>query len=268
MKDDLTGIIGSLGDWLAGGGSILLITDYDGTLVPIVGNPGDARVSDDVRAHLRAVAASPRSRLALISGRDLADLRARVPVPRAIYAGCHGLEVEGPDLAFTHPEAEAQRDRLRAVSFALCLGAPFVEGMRVEPKRLGVAIHYRHVAAAAQHRVETMLARSLRRPGSQFKVFHGAKVIEVLPHVEWSKGQCVLWIRDRIVGTLPPPVMVLYLGDDWTDEPVFEALAGQAVTVRVGTDVPASRATHRLSGVSEVGRLVSALATDITAGRT
>ncbi len=260
MSDDLIRITCLLGEWLRAGRGLLLMTDYDGTLTPIVSDPGGARLAMDVRADLRTLAGSRRARLAVISGRDLADLRARVAVPGAIYAGCHGLEVHGPGLAFTHPEAEAQQDSLRAVSLALCLGAPFVDGMRVEPKRLGVAIHYRHVAASAHDKMETMLARSLLRRGGPFKVFHGAKVIEVLPHVAWNKGQCARWIRDRVVGTRPRPTIVLYMGDDWTDEQVFEALGGEAITIKVGTAAPSSRATYRLADVGEVHRLLSALA--------
>lgn len=260
MSDHVIRIIGWLAEWFDAGGTLLLITDYDGTLTPIVANPTEAYLTEEVHADLQALARSPRARLAVVSGRDLADLRGRVAVPDAICAGCHGLEIDGPGLSFTHPEAEVQEDGLRAVSLALCMGAPFVPGMRVEAKRLGVAVHYRHVAASAHHEVQTMLARSLLRRGGQFKIFHGAKVIEVLPNVAWNKSQCARWIRDKVVGGRSKPTIVLYMGDDWTDEQVFEALEGHAVTIKVGTDVPASRATCRLTDVSEVHRLLSALA--------
>lgn len=259
MRDDLVRVTQLLRLWLGTGGHMLLMTDYDGTLTPIVSDPADAQLTADVRADLQALSRSRWARLAVISGRDLADVRARVAVADAIYAGCHGLEIAGPGLRFSHPDAEAQEDSLRAVSLALCWGAPFVDGMRVEPKRLGVAIHYRHVAASAQKTVQAMLARSLLCRGGAFKVFHGTKVIEILPHVAWNKGRCAQWIRDRIVGARPRPTIVLYMGDDWTDEQVFEALAGEAVTIRVGNGVPASRARFQLADVGRVHRLLSSL---------
>lgn len=257
---DVRRIVTCLTEWLAGEGSLLLLTDYDGTLTPIVNDPGGAWLTDEVRGHLRVLARSPRIRLGVISGRDLTDLRARVAVPEAIYAGCHGLEVHGPDLAFTHPEAAAQQDVLRAVSLALCLRAPFIDGMRVEPKRLGVAVHYRHVAQTAHREMEVALAQSLQGQGGQFKILHGSKVIEILPQVHWNKGACALWIRDRILGLLPPPVLALYMGDDWTDEHVFEAFAGRGITVQVGRGVPASQAAYRLDDVRDAQHLLAALA--------
>jgi trehalose-phosphatase len=260
VSDDLIRVTRVLTEWLQVGGSLLLMTDYGGTLTPMVSDPADAQLTRNVRADLRALTRLRRARLAVISGRDLDDVRARVAVPGVIYAGCHGLEIDGPGLSFTHPDAEAQQGRLRAVSLALCMGAPFVEGMRVEPKRLGLAIHYRHVAASEYETVHAMLARSLLDRGGQFKIFHGSKVIEVLPHVAWNKSRCAQWIRARIVSTHPRSTLAVYMGDDWTDEQVFEALAGTAVTIKVGNGVPASRARFRLTDVSEVHRLLSSLA--------
>ena len=260
MANDLQRVLAWLTDWLLGGGSLLLMVDYDGTLTPIVSDPGDAELEPTVRAHLGILARSPQVRLAVISGRDLTDVRRRVAVPEAVYAGCHGLEIEGPDFAFRHPEAEAQQELLRAVGETLSRRAPAITGMRVEPKRLAVAIHYRDVAAAERRLVEAALARAIQRPGSRLKIFHGTQVIEILPLVGWNKGHCALWLRDRMLRELAAPVMVFYMGDDWTDELTFEALAGQAITVRVGEADSPSKADYRLESVVEVQELLAALA--------
>ncbi len=252
-------------EWLADGGAVLMIADYDGTLSPMVGEPSDAWLSAGVRDDLRSLATCPRVRLTIISGRDLTDLRARVGVPDAIYAGCHGLEVDGPDMAFSHPEAEAQRDSLRMIGLALNQRIPSVEGMRVEVKRLGLAIHYRDVPSSSMHEVETELARAIQRNGHRLKIFHGIKVIEILPQVGWNKGRCALWIREAVQRLSPRPVMTLYMGDDWTDEHAFEALEGQAITIKIGGAAPASRAQYRLPDVEAAQRLVGGLATLIPA---
>jgi trehalose-6-phosphatase len=55
-------------------------------------------------------------------------------------------------------------------------------------------------------------------------------------------------------------MLSLYMGDDWTDEQAFEALLGQAITVRVGPPDVASRATYRLDGVEAVHGLLERLA--------
>ncbi len=260
MSKDVQRILTWLKDWLAGGGSLLLMTDYDGTLTRIVSDPTDAELEPEVRAHLQVLAQSPRVRVAIISGRDLADVRRRVAVPEVIYAGCHGLEIEGPDFTFSHPEAEAQQELMRTIGETLSQRASSVEGMRVEPKRLAIAVHYRDVAAEEMRRVEIELARAIQRPGSRLKVFHGTKVIEILPQVGWNKGHCALWVRDRIMRELDAPAVVFYMGDDWTDELTFEALAGQAITVRVGAADTPSKADYRLDDVAEAHGLLAALA--------
>jgi trehalose-phosphatase len=262
---DLDRLLAWAEESLAGPGSILLMTDYDGTLTPIVDDPADAILAVQTREDLARLARSPRARVAVISGRGIEDLRARVALDDVIYAGCHGLEIEGPNLLFRHPDALAQQAMLWAVGNVLVRHAPSVTGMRVETKGLAVAVHYRHVAADEIRRVEIELARAISEQGGRLKIFHGSKVIEVLPQVAWTKGECAQWIQERLRASLPEPALWLYLGDDWTDEHAFEVLSGQALTIRVGDTVPASKATYRLHDVSEVHQLLALLADGVAA---
>ena len=263
---DLARLLSWVGEWAAGDGPLLLMTDYDGTLTPIVDDPADAILADDTREQLTRIARSPRSSVAVISGRGLEDLRARVAVPEVIYAGCHGLEIMGPGLEFRHPDAIAQQSMLWAVGETLVRRAPAVSGMRVEPKGLAVAVHYRHVPPDEIRRVEIELARAIREQGSRLKIFHGTKVIEVLPQVAWTKGECARFIQEHVLPSGPGPALWMYLGDDWTDEHAFEVLSGLALTIRVGDLVPASKAAYRLKDVAEVRELLAAMAGGVTAG--
>ena len=249
-----------LGEWLSDGRSLLLMTDYDGTLTPHVANPAEAWLTQRVQRHLSALARAPQVRLAIISGRDLGDVSARVGVPGVVYAGCHGLQIDGPGIAFSHPEALAQHRTVQAVCEALVRHAEGIEGIRVEAKRLGITVHYREVPDEARRMVEVELARAIQYAGGRLKIFHGTKAIEILPQVAWSKGHCALQIRAWALQALAPPMLSLYMGDDWTDELAFEALLGQAITVRVGPLGVASRATYRLDGVEGVHRLLERLA--------
>jgi trehalose-phosphatase len=249
--------------WLARGESLLLMTDFDGTLTPIVDDPGAAWLSEEMREHLRSLARSPRSRVTVVSGRGLDDLRNRVGVPGVTYAGCHGLEVAGPHFTFSHPEAEGQVEVLREVTRALLERAPFLDGMRVEPKRLAVAVHYRHLSAASRRQLEDELARAILQDGARLKIFHGTKVVEILPAAAWNKGTCAMWILERTRRELGGAVRALYFGDDWTDEDAFVALAGQAVTVRVGDEPRASRAGYRVETIEEVQELLATLASRV-----
>ena len=60
---------------LNGAKRILFLTDYDGTLTPIVGRPELADLPDDVRRLMRRLARKRRFRLGVISGRTLGDLK-------------------------------------------------------------------------------------------------------------------------------------------------------------------------------------------------
>ena len=83
----------------------VLFFDYDGTLSPIVADPGAATLVDGAAKALESLAS--QCPVAILSGRDLADLRARVPIPGIWYAGSHGFELTGPDGTYHRNEAAA-----------------------------------------------------------------------------------------------------------------------------------------------------------------
>src|SRR5438093_7678916 len=75
-------------------GQHTVFLDYDGTLTPIVSHPEKALLSDSMRTTLRALAAQVP--VAILSGRDLEDMRQRVRVEGIVYAGSHGFDIAGP----------------------------------------------------------------------------------------------------------------------------------------------------------------------------
>lgn len=79
---------------------VCLVLDFDGTLAPIVANPASAAPSVSVQKLLARLSTSPRAAVALLSGRAVATLRARVGLPpaaarRVAWAGAHGGECDG-----------------------------------------------------------------------------------------------------------------------------------------------------------------------------
>jgi trehalose-phosphatase len=267
---DLASTFAELTDSLGAGGSVLLLTDYDGSLTPIVGHPGDASLARDVRADLRSLARSPRVRVGVISGRAVDDVRERVGLPGIIYAGCHGLEVTSRRLRFRHPAAVAQQRVLDALLPMLAHRTRAIEGILIEPKGLSVGVHYRKVAAeqvplVEQEVVQVVTDVSTRFPAARLGVFRGNQVLEIVPRVGWGKGECALWIWRRIAIELPRPVTMLYLGDDITAELAFRTLAGKAITVCVGRREAGTGARYRLPDVSHAVRLISALVEEVRA---
>ncbi len=85
--------------------------DYDGTLSEIVSDPDAATLVDGAAEALEHLAA--QCPVAILSGRDLADIRGRVGVPGIWYAGSHGFELIGPDGSHT----STMRRPLRQVCF-------------------------------------------------------------------------------------------------------------------------------------------------------
>jgi trehalose-phosphatase len=230
----------------------VVILDYDGTLTSIVPSPRAAALAPSMRATLARLAERARARLAILSGRALADVRARVAVGDVIYGGCHGLEIEGCGLSFRHPRVRASR--IVAARRALAAGAAAIPGAHVEFKGLAVSLHYRHVAPSDHDGVRALVARVLRRVPS-LALIPGREVFDLVPRVGWGKGQAARWIARHAGRALRPgSPLVLYAGDDTTDEAAFAALRARGVTVRVGGGE--SGAGYAVPGVREVHALL------------
>ena len=237
----------------------MLILDYDGTVTPIVPSPTAARLAPTVRRTLRRLVAHPRVRVAVLSGRALHDVRARVAVAGVIYGGCHGLEIDGPGLRFRHPAARPAA--LRVARRALTAALAGIPGVVVEDKRLTLCVHYRRVPSRRHRDVLAAVERVLHAaPG--LVGLAGKRAVELLPGADWDKGRAARWIVARAAPARRRAVV--YVGDDRTDEAAFAALRPRGITVRVGAgrgtaayavpDVRAVRALLRwLARVMESG---------------
>lgn len=155
-------------------------------------------------------------------------------------------------MRFRHPHARAAR--VAAARRALAAGARSIAGARVEWKGLAVSLHYRRVAPARRAEVRALAARVARR-APDLAAVPGREVFDFVPRGGWDKGRAALWIARRVARAAgPPPPLIVYVGDDATDERAFAALKGRGVTVRVGGG--ASLADHAVHGVREVHALL------------
>jgi trehalose 6-phosphate phosphatase len=237
----------------SGSSPLLVATDFDGTLAPVAQSPGEAILRDDARRALEALAR--RAHVAVVSGRELSDLQARVGLRGITLAGEHGGDLllpggERQGLGLT----DAQRNALEGFGrYAELLLAG--TGGEVERKRLGVAAHTRRIEENAQRRFEeTLLYRARELASAGLAVLEGKRVVELRPGGA-SKGEGLRRIRELVA----PASYVLAIGDDQTDEELFrEAIreGGRAVKVGLGDTI----AQHRIAGPEEVARLLEALA--------
>lgn len=238
---------------------ILLFSDYDGTLTPIVNRPADARLPEDTRATLTTLSRCERVRVAILSGRSLEDLRTRIGISGLIYAGNHGLEISGPHLHFSEPAAEAARESLRRITDKLIRSLSPVKGVWVEHKGLTTSVHFRMVRDSEQVMV-IHLVEEVTKESSGFRITEGRKVREIRPAVEWNKGKAALWIAKEIGAV---NFMPLCLGDDRTDEDTFAAFP-QGVRIRVGSNAN-TLAEYYAEDTGQIHRFLSWLV-DNTAG--
>ncbi|OPY92092.1 MAG: Trehalose-phosphate phosphatase [Syntrophaceae bacterium PtaU1.Bin231] len=240
---------------------LYLFLDYDGTLSPIVRDPGKAVLSLCMKKRLARLSADGRCRIAIISGRSLADVRNRVGIAGIVYGGNHGLEVEGPDTAFRYPVPEASLRALDEVRERLERTLSPVYGASVEDKHSTLTVHFRNVKrgeiSAVMHAVSDAVRPFLSR--EEIVLRAGKEVCEIRPAVQWDKGKTVLWLLERCTnagGETPWPVCI---GDDQTDEDAFLAVKDRGLTVFVGK--PAGTGAHyHLRNIGDVAELLGRLA--------
>jgi trehalose 6-phosphate phosphatase len=224
--------------------------DFDGTLSDIVNDPDTARpVAGAAEALAQLAAHCP---VAVLSGRDLADVANRVGVPGIWYAGSHGFELTAPD--GTHHENDAAAAAipvLEQAAGALRDQLGSIAGVVVEHKRFGVAVHYRNVARDRVGDVAAAVRAAGRRDG--LRVTTGREVIELRPDIDWDKGKTLRWVIDHLPA--PGSFTPVYLGDDITDEDAFDAVRDDGVPILVRHNDDGDRATAALFALESPARV-------------
>jgi alpha,alpha-trehalase len=236
---------------------LVVFLDYDGTLTPIVSRPRDAVLSDDMRRVLSRLAA--RVPLAVVSGRDRADVEKLVGLAELYYAGSHGFDISGPHgMRAEHAggvEALPALDRAETELRRLPASIP---GTELERKRFALAIHYRNTPEERSSEVQDAVDRVHARLEG-LRQGRGKMVLELQPDVDWDKGRAILWLLERL-GLDRPDVLALYVGDDLTDEDAFRALGERGVGIFVGALERATAAGYVVDDTDEVRELLERLA--------
>jgi len=223
---------------VVGGRQLFLCLDYDGTLSEVVADPDAATLVDGAAEALEHLAA--QCPVAVLSGRDLADIRDRVGLPGIWYAGSHGFDLIGPDGSHHQYDAAAAAvPVLERAAADLREELSQISGALVEHKRFAVAVHYRNVAAEHVGEVVAAAHRHGQRHG--LRMTSGRKVVELRPNIDWDKGTALAWIRDRVhqMGRVVP----MYIGDDLTDEDAFDAIRFNGIGIVVRHDEDGDRPT-------------------------
>jgi trehalose-phosphatase len=219
----VTALAGAL-QRVAGVPRLLVASDYDGVLSLIVPDPMQAFPLPGAVAALDALAATPGTTAALVSGRARRDLAVLAGVSdQVLLIGSHGSELA--DGVRLDPDQAALRARLEAAVRELIGEWP---GIRMETKPAGVVVHTRTAATrqVAATAAEATLAGPARWPGVH--VTTGKEVVE-MSVVATHKGTAIEALRARYSADA-----VVFLGDDVTDENAFAVLREEDVGIKVG----------------------------------
>ncbi len=235
---------------VASSNHVALFLDFDGTVSPIVSNPGEAKLDPEIRSILNSLIARSDFHVSLLSGRAVADLRARAGLTNVIYVGNHGLEIEGDSTCFREPQAEALRRELRSLSLQLKLALSDTEGVEIEDKGLTLSVHFRRLIEQLHDWVRHVTFSTVTRQRS-FTCREGKMVLEVKPKIAWHKGYAVKWILREV---LPHSSLPICIGDDVTDEDAFAAIS-EGITIRVGTSGD-TRAQYIVPDVHALGEFL------------
>lgn len=242
---------------------LLLLSDYDGTLTPLVERPEYAVLPEPTRRLLEALLASGRYTVGIISGRALSDLKAQVGLPHVIYAGNHGLEIEGPELRLLHPQAVEGRSDLQQIAQMLHRELGGTPGVILENKGLTLSVHYRLVAEEQIGAVRQAIERVVGTPrlAGRVRLTGGKKVWEVRPAVAWDKGKAIALILEYLKQRSEHTAIgAIFLGDDRTDEDGFAVVreAG-GIAIFVGEPPAKTAAQYAVADPQEVQALLRCL---------
>lgn len=232
-------------DTVAATPRLLVTSDFDGTLSPIVNNPADARALPAGSAALLALADLPHTFVALVSGRALEVLRELSGMPASVHlVGSHGAEF---DTGFTQTVDGAL---LAQIVDSLTEIASRYPGVNVETKPASVALHVRNASADDG---DAALAAA-RAVGTQWtaEATEGKAVLEFAV-ITTNKGSAIDVLRERDDATA-----VVFLGDDVTDEKAFARLRDGDVGVKVGPGP--SAAQYRIDSPEDVAEALAYLA--------
>lgn len=199
-------------------GQALLALDYDGTLVPLTEDPGDAVLPEPTREVLKKLAANPKVAIAILSGRTLAEIRRLVKIPNVTYAALNGLTILMDGEREEHDDLVHAERIMGRVREDLDGRLDEWRDLRIEDRGVGLALHHGRLtkkeADAAFERVTEVLS------GERVQIHRGKRTIEVFPDIAWDKGVAVRRFMEhhRKGGTVP---LLVCAGDEPIDTPAL-----------------------------------------------
>ncbi len=231
----------------------LILLDYDGTLVQFHEDPEACAPDADLVQALKKLGNLPENKVVIISGRKketLGEWLEKLPVSLVAEHGMWSKESDGEWQQNGRDSGAEWKDEAMEIMNFYVDRTP---GSFVEKKSHSLAWHYRKVEKGLGEVRKSELSSHLKHMMNErgFHVLDGDNVIELKPDYT-NKGIVAKQLFDQT-----NPDFAMCVGDDTTDEYMFEALPGESFTIKVGSG--SSHARFGLESVKEVRTLLDQL---------
>lgn len=213
----------------------LFFLDYDGTLTPFKGEPGEVSPDQDLVDLIKILTKSSKNKVVIISGRDKDTLDK--------WLGSFNIDIIAEHGAWLKTDKKWHLINSLPDSWKkeiLPLMEQYVSRTPrafIEEKNYSLVWHYRMVERGLGELRTRELVNHLKYLAANYNlhVMEGNKVIEI-KNIEVNKGRAALkWLEQY------PSDFIITIGDDWTDEDIFQVMPEHAFTVKVGGTTSAAK---------------------------
>lgn len=208
-------------------GKRLIVLDYDGTLVPFHKRPEKAVPTQDLLNLLTLLTIDPKNTVAISSGRDHETLETWFGHLHILLSAEHGAFYKDYDKWHENLHRDLWDDEILRILNQFIEKTP---RSALEIKDTTLVWHYRNVDAWLASLREQQLVNALITPCSRLnlQIMRGNKVVEI-KSPDYNKGTEMkrLLKKKRFD-------FMLAIGDDTTDEDMFQALPHEALTIKIG----------------------------------
>lgn len=231
----------------------LLLLDYDGVLMRFHRNFADAEPTEKLMKLLSRLTADQRNTVVVISGRTKADLQEWFGDSKVRLVAEHGAYTNDADRSWRAVPSHAARGWQDKVIVVLEKYAHLTPGAFVEHKQRSLVWHYRQANTYYAQKYLVVLKRILKPLAAELglQVQQGNMILEVRPNGVDKGHAAHAWLRRN-------PDFILAIGDDYTDEDMFNALPSYSNTIKVGRGRTAAK--YRIENVEGVRGLLEKLA--------
>jgi len=230
----------------------LFLLDYDGSLIEFNKNPQNVKPDREISNVLKKLSKSNKNEVVIISGRDKETLENWLGKLTDGLSGEHGIWIKDNDK--WHTSETLSVDWKHEIRPILELFVDRTPGSFIEEKNYSLAWHYRKVdPALAIVRVgELKDTLSHITVNLELGALEGNKVVEI-KYSGVNKGKAAMnWLSKKDWD------LIIAIGDDWTDEDIFEVLPDESYSIKIGHGV--SKAKYRLPNIQSARDFLAKLA--------